>query len=95
MGLAVEPARAQTIPAQDLPAIQKKQDSIQRRHDDDVRQREVERREFIDRLPDGMQTPRIEAFVVSFDVAWSEALRRHHSLTRRGHQLYTSLSLAY
>ncbi len=61
MVLAVSPARAQTIPDQDLPAIQQKQDSIQRRHSDDVRQRGVERREFIDKPPDGMQTPRIEA----------------------------------
>lgn len=61
MALTASPARAQTIPDQDLPTIQQKQDSIQRRHDDDIRQREVERREFIDRPPEGMQTPRIEA----------------------------------
>lgn len=53
-------ARAQAIPAQDLPTIQQQQNDIQRRHSDDVNRREDERRKLIDTPPDGMQTPKIE-----------------------------------
>jgi len=53
-------AHAQTIPPQDLPSIQRQQDDIQRRHADEVKRREAERRRFQDTPPDGYVPPQVE-----------------------------------
>lgn len=56
----IMPAEAQSIPAADLPTIKSQQNQIQRRHDDDIREREAERRKAIDTPPNGMETPKVE-----------------------------------
>ena len=105
LGLAASQARAQAIPAQDLPTIQQKQNDIQRRHADDVKKRESQRREFIDTPPDGLQTPKVEVptgledgacvDIATFDVQGAEPLKTHHTFTRRGRELYSSASLKF
>jgi len=57
-------AHAQTIPPQDLLSIQRQQDDIQRRHADDVKKREAERRQFQDTPPDGYVPPPVETPVL-------------------------------
>lgn len=60
------------IPAQDLPAIEKRQDDIQRNQEDLLRRQEERRREFQDTPPDGFAPPQVEMPEVLKDGACME-----------------------